>query len=476
MRALFPRFLEAEQKHGSVLRAFRQIRQPKSQQRRVHVAARRPRGDRGRAACACCPAGSVTLNAAVSPILVGQASADYRPRRLDSGERSRGARGRGLHAGLRRRDAAARALDAELAALCGDIPYASSATVTLGYRREDVAHPLRGSGFVVPRVEGTTIMAGSWISSKWRDARARTGGSCCAPSSAAPAILGRMERERRGADCGVAARDGRAARHPRRAGLHAAPPLGARQRPARRRPPRPRRGDRPPAGSRVPGLFVTGSGFRGVGVPDCVADARATAGQVAGWLASTDHRTMSHDHANCTRPSAAVLAVRPSLLALCRIARPRATAPSAQAQPPAARAAQAASGAGPAPELRKLLGQIKQVDTGQLAVSEEDGRLLRVLAASTKRAKRALEIGGGERLQRHLDRPRPARDRRPAGDDRVRPGRARRRPPRTSAARASPTSSRWCTATRSRRSRSCRAPSTSCSSTRGRATTSGSWT
>src|SRR5512140_1807280 len=30
MRALFPRFLEAERKYGSVLRAFRQIRQPKS--------------------------------------------------------------------------------------------------------------------------------------------------------------------------------------------------------------------------------------------------------------------------------------------------------------------------------------------------------------------------------------------------------------------------------------------------------------
>lgn len=44
------------------------------------------------------------------------------------------------------------------------------------------------------------------------------------------------------------------------------------------------------------------------------------------------------------------------------------------------------------PELRKLLGQIKQVDAGQLAVSEEDGRMLRVMAA-TSRAKKALEIG-----------------------------------------------------------------------------------
>ena len=31
------------------------------------------------------------------------------------------------------------------------------------------------------------------------------------------------------------------------------------------------------AAARWPGLFLTGSAFRGVGIPDCVADARATA-------------------------------------------------------------------------------------------------------------------------------------------------------------------------------------------------------
>ena len=34
-----------------------------------------------------------------------------------------------------------------------------------------------------------------------------------------------------------------------------------------------------------PGLFLTGSGFRGVGIPDCIADARKTAVRVADWLA-----------------------------------------------------------------------------------------------------------------------------------------------------------------------------------------------
>ena len=44
-------------------------------------------------------------------------------------------------------------------------------------------------------------------------------------------------------------------------------------------------------------------------------------------------------------------------------------------------------------DVGKLLADIKAKDTGQLAVSEEDGRFLRVMIASS-RAKRALEIGG----------------------------------------------------------------------------------
>ena len=46
-----------------------------------------------------------------------------------------------------------------------------------------------------------------------------------------------------------------------------------------------------------------------------------------------------------------------------------------------------------APAIQKVLTAIKAQDKGQLAVSEEDGRFLRVLVA-TSRAKRALEIGG----------------------------------------------------------------------------------
>ena len=45
------------------------------------------------------------------------------------------------------------------------------------------------------------------------------------------------------------------------------------------------------------------------------------------------------------------------------------------------------------PAVQKILADIKAKDTGMLAVSEEDGRFLRLMVASSG-AKRALEIGG----------------------------------------------------------------------------------
>jgi caffeoyl-CoA O-methyltransferase len=45
------------------------------------------------------------------------------------------------------------------------------------------------------------------------------------------------------------------------------------------------------------------------------------------------------------------------------------------------------------PEVQKILADIKAKDKGMLAVSEEDGRFLRLMVASSG-AKRALEIGG----------------------------------------------------------------------------------
>jgi protoporphyrinogen/coproporphyrinogen III oxidase len=44
-----------------------------------------------------------------------------------------------------------------------------------------------------------------------------------------------------------------------------------------------------------PGVFVTGSGFRGVGIPDCIADGRATAKAAATWLTTKDTKSGTHE-------------------------------------------------------------------------------------------------------------------------------------------------------------------------------------
>src|SRR6266508_4877500 len=60
-----------------------------------------------------------------------------------------------------------RYLDPALAHLLEGIPYASSATVTLAYRRAAIPHPLAGFGFVVPQIERRPIIACTFSSVKY---------------------------------------------------------------------------------------------------------------------------------------------------------------------------------------------------------------------------------------------------------------------------------------------------------------------
>ena len=53
------------------------------------------------------------------------------------------------------------------AELLKGINYVSTATVTLGYKKEGFSHPLDGFGFVVPKKEGRSILACTWTSSKF---------------------------------------------------------------------------------------------------------------------------------------------------------------------------------------------------------------------------------------------------------------------------------------------------------------------
>ena len=50
-----------------------------------------------------------------------------------------------------------------------DMAWSSSAVVTLGYEEGEVPHPLDGYGYLVPRSEGSDVLACTWTTSKWQE-------------------------------------------------------------------------------------------------------------------------------------------------------------------------------------------------------------------------------------------------------------------------------------------------------------------
>ena len=55
----------------------------------------------------------------------------------------------------------------KVASLLNRIRYVSTATVSIGYKKEGFSHALDGFGFVVPKKEGKRILACTWTSSKF---------------------------------------------------------------------------------------------------------------------------------------------------------------------------------------------------------------------------------------------------------------------------------------------------------------------
>jgi protoporphyrinogen/coproporphyrinogen III oxidase len=58
-------------------------------------------------------------------------------------------------------------IDERAAELLGSIPHTGSSIWTFGYRIEDVPRPLDAFGFLVPKRERETIMACTWVATKW---------------------------------------------------------------------------------------------------------------------------------------------------------------------------------------------------------------------------------------------------------------------------------------------------------------------
>lgn len=176
IRAAFPRFVELEQRHGSLLRGMLAASAPKA----AHDHGQPPRTT------------FVTLKGGLSTLvesLLKRMAASGVTVRYD--ERVTAMRARSMRSAaapyelllengsLMPADAVilatpafasaeiVRGLSIEASALLSAIPYASTATVSLAYRTADLSSMVKGFGFVVPRVERRDLLAATWTSLKW---------------------------------------------------------------------------------------------------------------------------------------------------------------------------------------------------------------------------------------------------------------------------------------------------------------------
>ncbi len=166
-------------------------------------------------------------------------------------------------------------LDSGLAAELSRIPYVSSATVSFAFKRSELDHPLDGYGFVVPKSEKRKILACTWSSTKFAQ-RAPEGHVLLRAyigeanrqllSEQADAALVEAAREELRTMMGITAepRLVRVARwqnaNPQYRVGHQAHVAAIEQ-----------------CAAQLGGLYLVGSAYRGVGIPDCVADAARAA-------------------------------------------------------------------------------------------------------------------------------------------------------------------------------------------------------
>jgi oxygen-dependent protoporphyrinogen oxidase len=161
-------------------------------------------------------------------------------------------------------------IEPQLSELLAEIPYTGSSIWTFGYRREDVPHALDAFGFLVPKPERRTVMACTWLQTKWlgRVPEGKAVFRCFStdPDVTRDAVQGDLERlmdiktepifalNHRWPDSMPQYTVGHSVRVAEIEGLAAG----------------------------VAGLHLVGNAFGGIGIPDCVRSAKTTAAAIAG--------------------------------------------------------------------------------------------------------------------------------------------------------------------------------------------------
>ncbi len=172
-----------------------------------------------------------------------------------------------------------RGMDSRLAELLDSVPYSSSMTVSLGYRRGEFAHPLKGFGFLVPRKERERLIACTWVGTKFshRVPETHVMLRCFLGGSADAGIL--EESDETVIDCvrgelrklmGVTESPSftRINRWPRSMAQYTVGhPMRVREIEAR--------------AAGIAGLHLAGNAYHGIGIPDCVRTGKLAAEAIA---------------------------------------------------------------------------------------------------------------------------------------------------------------------------------------------------
>lgn len=286
LRATFPRFLEMEASHGSVIRAMMAAGRHRARQESAREASGARYG-----LFVSFDEGLQTLVRAVAdrlpPETIRTGAPVHEMARTEAGWELRGPSGAGrfdaVVLALPAPDAASLLRNAghDLARELGGIPYAASATVSLAWRHDQMAHPLDGFGFVVPAIEGLSITGCTFVHRKYAG-RAPDGHALLrafwGPASAGltdEAILERTIAELR-APLGLRGEPHLAhvARWPRSMAQYTVGHL-----------------DRVAAIERrvaaIPGLALAGNAYHGIGIPDCIHSGETAAESLVAALFPT---------------------------------------------------------------------------------------------------------------------------------------------------------------------------------------------
>jgi oxygen-dependent protoporphyrinogen oxidase len=179
----------------------------------------------------------------------------------------------------------------EAAAVLEQLPYVDVATIWLAYPRSAVGRPLDGTGFLVPPEEGKLLVGCTWSSAKWPHLRDDA------------LVLIRCMVGRRGDQRWLSMDDETLVGRVHDELVEA---MGMTERPVHRSIQRwplampqylvghqSRLEGLAASMGQVPGVFLTGAAYRGVGIASCVADAGRTADAVALHTAAGDPGDLS---------------------------------------------------------------------------------------------------------------------------------------------------------------------------------------